>query len=272
MKLRRQTILAITAAAAALWLASCATPSSPLDASKVIGTANQAMGTSAVNSLRFSGSGTGAIYGQAWQPNAVWPKVTYSQFSRLMDYNGGAMREEFARARSEANGGGALPLLGDGEQRAIGVLQGEFAWNMMGPAQAPSPVALTTRIHDLWTSPHGVLKAAEKNKATAMRANEGGLVLSFTEAARFSAKVFVNAQGLVERVESRMPQTVMGETEVVTTYSDYKDHSGVKFPARIRQTQDGFETLNIAVSEVQVNAPSQITVLDIVRNFAVRAA
>lgn len=267
MKVSRHTLLAL-AAASALMLASCANTPPPLDANAVLSKASAAMGADAVKTLRFTSSGTGAVYGQAYLPDTKWPAVAYSDFSRLYDFDTSAMREEFARSRSEPNGGGALPLMGEGEQRAVFMLQGTAAWNMIGPAPVASPVALDARIHDLWTSPHGVLKAAKLNKATASSVNESGKafnVLSFSQPGRFVARAFVNEQGLVERVESRLPNAVMGESQVVTSYSEYKDHSGAKFPMRIRQTQEGSPVLDVQVSEVQVNAPSGIVTPELVR-------
>ena len=278
MKIRRQTLLAVALGVSTLWLASCATTPPPLDANAVISKASNAMGADATQSLRFSATGAGTTYGQAFVPNLQWPRLNYSSFSRHYDFANSAMREEFARSRAEPNGGGALPLMGEGEQRAIAVVQAEHAWNMMGPAQVAAPVALDTRIHDLWTSPHGVLKAAAKNKASAMSVTDNGQtysVLSFSEPGRFTAKAFINAQGLVEKVESRLPHPVMGESAVVTTYSDYRAHTGTlgsaKFPMRIRQTQEGVSVLDLQVSEVQVNAPVTIAANDLVRGFAEKA-
>jgi glyoxylase-like metal-dependent hydrolase (beta-lactamase superfamily II) len=273
MKVRRQTLLAIVAATSTLFLASCAT--TQLDANAVLSRANTAMGADAVKTLRFAANGTGAVYGQAYAPDTKWPTTAISSFSRTYDYDAAAMREEFARSRSEPNGGGALPLMGEGEQRAIAVVQGALAWNMVGPAQVASPVALDSRIHDLWTSPHGVLKAAAKNKASAMETTDNGQkysVLSFSEPGRFTAKAFINSQGFVEKVESRMPHPVMGESAVVTMYSDYKAQGGTQFPTRIRQMQEGTQVLDLQVSEVQINAPVAIAVTDLVRGFAERAA
>ncbi len=266
MKVRRQTLLALALGASTLWLASCVTM--PMDANAVMNRANTAMGGDAVKTLRFASSGTGTVYGQAYQPNTQWPKIAYSSFSRLYDYDTAAMREEFARSRTEPNGGGAIPLMGEGEQRAVAMVQGEVAWNMVGPAPVASPVALDARIHDLWTSPHGVLKAAMRNKATASSVSEGGKalsVLSFTQPGRFQARAFVNEQGLIERVESRVSHPVMGESVVVTNYSDYRDNSGAKFPMRIRQMQEGTQVMDLQVSEVQINAPSGIVTPELVR-------
>ena len=258
------------------FLASCAAPGgASQDASAVLDKANRAMGAATVKTIRFAGTGSGATYGQAFQPNLQWPRLNYSSFSRLVDYDNAAMREEFARSRAEPTGGGAVPLMGEGEQRVVALVRSDQAWNLVGPAPQPAPVALDARIHDLWTSPHGVLKAAMKNKATASSMTEGGKaysVVSFTEPGRFSAKAYVNEQGLVERVDSRLPNHVVGDSSIVTTYSGYRDAGGVQFPGRIRQTQEGVPVMDLEITEVQVNAPADIVVPELIRVFAERAA
>lgn len=238
------------------------------DASGALQRANQAMGGDKLKTLSYSGSGTGATFGQAYQPGMAWPKLNYSSFTRVLDYDNAALREDFARSRAEPTGGGAVPLMGTGEQRATAILRGTDAWNMVGPAPLPAGVALDGRIHDLWTTPHGVIKAALKNKATLTLRNEGGKPLSavtFTEPGRFTATALINADNLVERVNSRLPNPVLGDTDVVTSYSDYRDFGGVKFPMRIRQTAGGFPVLDLEVKDVQPNAPVDIAVPELVR-------
>jgi glyoxylase-like metal-dependent hydrolase (beta-lactamase superfamily II) len=82
--------------------------------------------------------------------------------------------------------------------------------------------------------------------------------------------VRIGADGLVERVESIHPNPVSGDTPVVTEYSGYRDHGGVKFPSRIRQQQGGFEVLDLQVGEVQPNAPVAIELPAAVQSFAER--
>ncbi len=134
------------------------------DAEALLRRAEKAMGAAEVKTLRFSASGTGATFGQAYKPDMTWPKLAYSSFSRTLDYETASLREEFARSRTEATGGGAVSLMGGGEQRATVFVQGATAWNQTGPnAFGFAGVAVDGRIHDLWTSPHGVIKAAIKN-------------------------------------------------------------------------------------------------------------
>jgi glyoxylase-like metal-dependent hydrolase (beta-lactamase superfamily II) len=269
--MRRRIVLA-SLAATVLCLAACGSLLQP-DAAPLLRQAEQAMGGIGLNSIRFSAQGGGALFGQAFVPGMAWPRLNYTSLTRLADYQNGALREEFGRARAEPNGGGALPLMGLGEQRGVGLLRGNVAWNLAGPAATAAPLALDERIHDLWTTPHGALKAALRNGGTlAPRIVDGRTVqaVSFTEPGRFSATLLIGATNLVERIESRRPHPVTGDTDVVTTFLDYKDFGGVMVPTRIRQSQGGFEVLDVAVREVQTNPASDIVVPDTVRNFSER--
>lgn len=252
---------------AALLLAACAT--TPQDARPVLLRAEQAMGGGQLRTLRYAGSGTGATFGQAYNPGQAWPRLNYPSYSREIDYDNGAMREEFARNRAEPAGGGAVPLMGMGDQRSVGMVRGESAWNMAGTAATPAPLAVTDRMHDLWITPHGVLKAALRNQATVR--SEGPMsVVSFTERSRFRVLAWINAGGLVERVESVLPNPVLGDTRVVTRYLAYRDFGGVLFPTRIEQEQGGFPVLELDVTQVQPNAPVAIAVPASVPSFAER--
>ena len=256
-----RTAACLLAAATVLGLAACAAMNTE-DAATVLRRADTAMGGATVKTLRYAGTGTGTTFGQAWQPGQAWPRITYSSYSRVLDYDNAAFREDAARSRAEVNGGGGVPLMGSGEQRTSNWLRGNLAWNMAGTTASPAQLAADGRIHDLWTSPHGAIKAAIRNQGTVAIRNaaRGETGIAFTEPGRFSATVWINAGNLVERIDSRLPHPVMGDVDVMTTYSDYKDFGGVKFPTRIRQSQGGFPVLDLQVSEVQANVPAGIDV------------
>ncbi|MFO1190616.1 MAG: MBL fold metallo-hydrolase [Rhodoferax sp.] len=246
----------VLASSLAALLASCA--SVPTESAvSVLQRANAAMGGTSLRSISFAGTGTGATFGQAFEPGMAWPRITYSSFSRIADYDNAAFREDAARSRAEPTGGGAVPLMGTGEQRTMGLLRGSTAWNLVGPAPVASPVATDGRIHDLWTTPHGVIKAALANNPTIRMRSEGGRTLSavsFTVPGRFQATALINSDGLVEQIESVQPHPVSGDTASVITFSDYRDNAGVKFPMRIRQTMGGYPVLDLAVAEVKPNS------------------
>ena len=144
---------------------------------------------------------------------------------------------------------------------------------MAGTTVQPGPRFVTDRMHQLWITPHGVIRAAQRNKATLKFVTRAGKTLaavSFTELGRFAATAFINADYLVERVESRLPDPVLGEVTAVASYADYRDTGGVKFPTRIQLSQGGHPTLDVAVKEMQPNAPADILVPDAVINAAER--
>jgi hypothetical protein len=75
----------------------------------------------------------------------------------------------------------------------------------------------------------------------------------------------INAQNQVERVQTWIDQPIVGDMLVETVYSGYKDFSGVMFPSRIVQSQDGFPSLDLTIASVTANPAVDITVPDNVR-------
>jgi glyoxylase-like metal-dependent hydrolase (beta-lactamase superfamily II) len=230
-----------------------------------------AMGATGLKSLRYTGDGVGYTFGQAYKPGLAWPKVQLRSFTRSVNYDTGSMRDEVVLQRAEALGGGGYPHTAP--QRNDQFVSGTHAWNQAAAGPTPGPRFVVDRVHQLWITPQGVLKAAMRNNATVRQETRNGQaysVASFTEPGRFKAEAYINAAGLVDRVESRIPDPVLGDTPVVTVYSDYRDYGGVKFPGRIAQTQGGFPVLDLVVKEVQPNAAVDIALPDAVKNATER--
>jgi glyoxylase-like metal-dependent hydrolase (beta-lactamase superfamily II) len=233
--------------------------------------AAKTMGANELKTLRYTADGTGHTFGQAFKPGLAWPKIKLPSVTRSVNYETGSMRDEIVLSRAEALGGGGYPHTG--EQRSDQYVSGTNAWNVAGNAPAPGPRFLADRIHQLWVTPHGVLKAAMKNRAGARTQKANGFTtVAFTEPGRFSATVFFNDAGFVERVESIAPDPVLGDTKSVTSYSDYRSVGPIQFPGRIRQTQGGFPVLDLTVRDVQPNVPVDIQVPDPVRTATERVA
>ena len=252
-RITRQDLLRAAAATAfAAALAGCA--SAPPSAADVIARASKAMGASDLKTLRYTGEGEGFTFGQAYLPNGPWPKVAYHSVVRTVDYEAAAMRDEIVLSRAEPLGGGGYPLAG--QQRNDQFVAGEIAWNVVGNVVQPGPRFTADRIHQLWITPHGAIKAAQRNNASVQAGPGGAQQLVFTQPGRLRAAVTVNADGLVSQVDSVFPDPVMGDTSVTTTYADYRDFGGVKFPTRVRQVQGGHPVLDLAIKDVQPNAPT----------------
>ena len=253
-------------AAAATMLLSCATP--PPDASAVLARSSQAMGAGPLNTLRYSAEGTGYTFGQAYKPGGAWPKITLHSLTRSIDYGTATMRDEVVLSRGEPLGGGGYPLTG--QQRTEQYVSGEIAWNQAGTTATPGPRFVTDRLHQLWITPHGALKAAMRGGARATAGDGGVTRVAFDWPGRFTATVFIAVDGLVRRVESTFADPVLGDTQVVTTYDDYRAVSGIQFPMRVRQTSGGYPVLDLTITEVQVNPSLAMSVPEAARNVAER--
>jgi glyoxylase-like metal-dependent hydrolase (beta-lactamase superfamily II) len=233
--------------------------------------ASNAMGATNVKTLRYTAEGTGYTFGQAYVPESAWPKITVHSQVRTINYDTGSMREDFVLSRAEPKGGGGYPL--SGEQRNEWYVSGGYAWNVTGGNPVPGPRFVDARRHQLWITPIGVVKAAIRNKGDLQFQNKSGksvAAVSFTEPGQFMATAYFTDDFLVERVESRIPDPVLGVVPVVTTYSEYRDFGGVKHPTRIRQSQGGHPVLDVTVKEVQPNAAADIALPDAVKSATER--
>ena len=259
------------AGAFAVAVAGSSTGTLAADAEGLLKRASHAMGVAGVKTLRYSAEGTGYTFGQAYIPPGAWPKINVHSQVRTINYDTGAMREEFTLSRAEPKGGGGYPL--SGQQQNDLYLSGAFAWNVTGGNVQPGPRFVASRTHQLWITPVGALKAALKNKGDLQFVRKGGksvAAVTFTEPGQFSATVFFNDDYLVERVESKAPDPVLGVVPTVTTYSDYRDFGGVKYPTRIRQSAGGHPVLDVTVKEVQPNVAADIVPPDAVKSASER--
>ena len=259
-----------------LILASCA--SAPTSQALLQQAEAALQGSAAARSLVVTGMGAGNTFGQAWQPTMAWPGLNYSAMKRSYNLDTGGFAEEFARSRSEPNGGGAVPLIGQGEQRASGFARDGFAWSPTGPGTfAAGPVALPGRVNDLWTTtPQSALAAAKRFNAVAGQRSDGGAsvnTLSFIAPGQLKATLVLDTKGLVTRVESVMPHPVLGDTAASVEFLDYAPTAslGGLFPQRIRQMQGGFPVLDLRVTSVTAG-PVDIEVPGSVRAFAENVA
>jgi glyoxylase-like metal-dependent hydrolase (beta-lactamase superfamily II) len=274
IRARHRTLAACAAGStlALLVLGGCASGPAAPDAATLIARAEQALGGGGAGTLSVSARGSGSTFGQAFQPGNPWPALNYSVLSRSMNFEAASMREEFGRSRAEPTGGGPVPLMGQGEQRAVAFVREGFAWNQAGNAAAAAPLAVAARQHDLWLgTPHGATRAARRFNATSGTRVEGGQALNtlaFTAPGAFAATLVLNPDHTVARIESTMPHPVLGDTDVVTTFSDYRDvGAAVRFPMRARQSMGRFEVFDVTASQVTMGSPVDIAVPDEVRRF-----
>ena len=234
-----------------LWLAACA--STPPSAQDVMARAAKAMGADTLKSIRYAGEGEGFTFGQAYLPGGPWPKVAYHSVVRTVDYENAAMRDEIVLSRAEPRGGGGYPL--QGQQRNDQFVAGELAWNVGGGVVAAGP-ALRRRPH-----PPAVDHAA--------RRAEGGAAPRCQRARGRGrgAAAQLHAAGTAARDRHRRRRRPRDPCRVGLSRSGARRHrrrhdlrrlQGLRrrrFPSRVRQSAGGHPVLDLAVKEVQANAP-----------------
>src|SRR5438093_6150010 len=219
------------------------------DARATLERAAAAMGASGLTTLEYTATGTMFDVGQSAAPGQRGPQFTLRSYTRSISYETTSVRTDLERARAEARGGGAPA------PRQIWMVSGDHAWNVVGDTAAPAPVALAQRQFELWTTPHGIIKAAMKYNATVE-----GRTISFAVPDRLRAKATLTEANLVDKVEAVIPNPVVGDLSVEIRYADYKDFGGVKFPMKISQSATGSPWLELAVNEVRPNAAVDIKV------------
>jgi glyoxylase-like metal-dependent hydrolase (beta-lactamase superfamily II) len=200
------------------------------------------MGAATLDSIQYSGSGSSFTVGQAPGPGAPWPRFELAKYVATVNYTVPVMREETVRRDVvfPPRGGGAGPFIAATGQGGMRPIPGDVIQNVVRDGRneaALVQIALT---------PHGFLKLA----ASKARVNGRSITVAI---GKYTVTGVINAQDLVESVETRLANNVLGDVPVRATFSGYKDHGGVQFPSRIVQTQAGHPTLDVNVSDVQPN-------------------
>jgi glyoxylase-like metal-dependent hydrolase (beta-lactamase superfamily II) len=220
------------------------------DAKTIISSATTALGADNLKTIEFSGSGFDYVLGQAPNPTSPWPKFNDKTYTRVVDLAAPASRMQRIRTQGEnpPRGGGQQPIVGEQTQNQV--------------VAAGSPQAASLRDELMMTLPYSFLRsAAAASDATVKSQTTGGkkyTVLSFTGPNKATVRGYVNSINLVEKVETKIDNNVLGDIPFETAFSDYKDFGGVKFPTHIVQKQGGYSVLDLTVTDVKPNAPANI--------------
>ena len=229
----------------AVMTAACAFCADP-DARSVLEGSVKAIGNP--KSVQYSGSGAVFTLGQNVSPSVPWPRVEVKSFTRVIDYEKLASRNEAVGAQGPA---------------PTQFLSGDKAWGQAASGNVtPAPATVGDRQLQIWLSPHGFLKGALAGSPTAKSRKISGrrvTEVSFTRGAQRIAGT-ISADSLVEKVESWLDNPVLGDMHVETSYSDYRDFGGLKFPTKIVQKQGGFPVLEQTIAEARADVPVRIEV------------
>jgi glyoxylase-like metal-dependent hydrolase (beta-lactamase superfamily II) len=226
-----------------LTCALCAVASAQ-DAKTILGAALKNLGD--VKSVQYSGSGSQFALGQGASPTVPSQPVAIKSFTRTVDYDKQATRNEAVGPQGPA---------------ATQFLAGDKAWGQAGNNVTPAaPAATADRQLQIWLTPHGFLKGALANQATVKRGKV--TLVTFTALGKYRVVGTISGDNLVEKVESWFDNPVLGDMHIETTYGDYRDAGGFKFPTKIVQKQGGFPVLDLTVTSAKANVPLDLAVPD----------
>jgi glyoxylase-like metal-dependent hydrolase (beta-lactamase superfamily II) len=247
------------------------------------------MGVTNMKSIQYSGTGWQGMVGQNFNPGIDWPRVDLKDYTRTIDFETMSSKEEYTRSQgnnSLQGGGAGFPFLQD--QRVQNFVSGNFAWTVNAQGQViPQPDQAEIRRLEIYLTPHGFLKGAlATNGQTVLSRNEYGgrvTVVSYLVGGKYRVTGTINSDNLVQRVQTWVPNPVVGDLYVEFVYTNYRDINGVMMP-RFHNHVDfddgghqpnpsggdhgfGLETLTAA----RVNIPNAaLTVPDNVRSTTVQ--
>jgi glyoxylase-like metal-dependent hydrolase (beta-lactamase superfamily II) len=240
------TVVALTVA--------CSTP--PKTATSVLQDAQKALGD--VKTIEFSGTGMNAFFGQALAAGEPWPTRELSGFTETINY-------EQKSAKVDLNF--AQPTFGGQQQNTA--VNGDKAWSVGPNGATPQVAAAEQRQLMIWLTPHGFVKAGLAATDAMLSGSESTPVVTFTTMGKYRLVGTFDSQNLLTKIETRRPDPVLGDTEVVATFSDYKDNGGVKFPAKMAISEGGFPSWELNTTKVTANGAADLPVPEAVASATV---
>ncbi len=155
-----------------------------------------AMGADKVKTIEIVGSGFRNAVGQSRQPGKPWPKFNLKSYRLVVNYDTASMTAEQAITQWENPpfGGGRQPVRG--VQKRNSGLSGDKGWRLRRGRVGPSRGAAGGQ-HTLWTTPHGVVKAAQAANAEIKMREAGGKMyktVSFGKKGAFTALAWFDSK------------------------------------------------------------------------------
>jgi glyoxylase-like metal-dependent hydrolase (beta-lactamase superfamily II) len=216
------------------------------DAKSVVEEAAKAIGAAGLNSIAYSGSAAIGNFGQSRTISFGLASTSIRNYTRAIDFTQRASRTT-GDTFPPATRGGTLSQPGRYDQIIT----------------AADPWAQQLQI---WVTPWGFLQGAATNTATLRTRKIDGIpyrVVTWSPPQKapsgqpYQVVGYINAQNLIDRVETWVEHPVLGDLHFETMYTDYQGFGGLKAPTKISQKQVGMQTFVAAIREVRAN-PSDL--------------
>jgi glyoxylase-like metal-dependent hydrolase (beta-lactamase superfamily II) len=242
-------------AVVAICFASLAGTAIAQDAKTVIANAQKALGD--VKAITYSGSAKDVAFQQCGANAADMtcrgthdPMRPIANYVRVIDLAAPASRHTGA-TNNPAGGGATAPMPGTFFQQ-VTTQQADVSQPWAGSV-------------DFYLTPWGFLKGAAEHNATASRKGKF-TVLTWSPTVKapsgknYVINGYVNDQNLVDHVETWLGDNIMGDMQIVATYSGWKDFGGAMAPSKIVQTRGGYPFFDVDVTAARAN-PSDVATL-----------
>ncbi len=246
--LKKSLVAALVAAGALVWVLSAQS-----ELQTVVANSMKAMGVEKVRTMTISGEGGDGFIGQGLHPlGDHWRWYVDKNTVRAIDYDAKGWRVTRVHGEGEnppGGGAGTTTPAPDQNQNQVTMVGNNF-----------------TNEIEYALLPLGFLKMAlEKNATVKMETLKGKkfTVLTFpienpapTGGFKTSVSGWINDQGYVERVATKIDNTVLGDITWDAVYTDWKDFgNGVKFPTHMVQRQGDRKYYELTVADVKVGQP-----------------
>ena len=225
------------------------------DSKTVIANAQKALGDA--KSITYSGSAKDVAFQQCGSNAADMicrgthdPMRPINNYVRVIDLATPASRQTGA-TNNPAGGGATTPIPGTFFQQVT-------------PQQADVSQPWGNSL-EFYITPWGFLKGAAENNATASRRGNFTVLTWSPSVKAPSGKSYVingylNGMNLVDHVETWLGDNIMGDMQIVATYTGWKDFGGAMAPTKIVQTRGGWPYFEVAVTAAKAN-PADVATL-----------
>ncbi len=242
----------------AICLATLAGSAVAQDAKTVIANAQKALGD--IKSITYSGSAKDVSFQQCGANSTQMvcqgqhdPMRPINNYVRVID-----VTAPLSRAVGDTNnqGGGGSTT----------VAPGRFT-QQVTPQQADTAQPWNNSL-ELYITPWGFLKGAADNNATVGK-SKGLTTLTWSpkvtapSGKKYTITGYLNKQNIPDRIETQFQDNIMGDMQIVATYTGWKDFGGVMAPAKIVQTRGNWPFFEVNVTAAKAN-PSDLATLAVI--------
>lgn len=251
VNVKRWRTAAVLVSAAALVTTTVLWADASSDVKAAVDKSLKAMGAENLKTVVISGQGYDSCVGQPFNPRSDWwRKYSDKDYVRSIDFDAKGWRLQRIRGEGEnppGGGCGTTTPAPDQTQNQVTMITAQTPWN--------------TQLEYILL-PEGFLRTALRKDSTVKSETIKGkkyTVISFMGDNKAPVTGYINDQGYVDRVETKIDVNPLGDVVWNAIYTDWKDFNGLKFPTHILQYQGDPKYFELNVTDVKPNAPVDLT-------------